>query len=143
MLTKSEQELLERLGAEGKVTALKSDEIRAAKELDKVDLVFLVRDGTGGAVITPRAGVCWRSLSAHRSRSKRRSVFWADGKKAPRSRGKSHWRLRGLRFPLRPRPDVLFDPGLHFIKAEGLGEGTLDDLAAQFRDCKPAAGALD
>src|SRR3974390_1907908 len=90
MLTKSEQQLLERLGAGGKVTALKSDEIRAAKELDKADLVFPVRAGTGGAVTTPRAGVGGRSWSAHRSRSKRRSVFWADEKKAPRSRGKSH-----------------------------------------------------
>ena len=49
-----ERLLLERLGAEGKVTPLMSGEIAAASALEKVDLVFLVRDGSGGAVITPR-----------------------------------------------------------------------------------------
>ena len=53
-VTNEERRLLERLGAEGNVTALKSGEISAAMELEKVDLVFLVRDGTGGAVITPK-----------------------------------------------------------------------------------------
>ncbi len=67
MLTKSEQQLLERLGAEGKITALRSGEIAAAMELNKVDLVFLVRDGSGGAVITPRG----RRLLAEFERAKK------------------------------------------------------------------------
>jgi len=53
-LTKDEQRLLERLGAEGKVTALKSGEIAIARALEQADLVFLVPDGSGSAVITPR-----------------------------------------------------------------------------------------
>ena len=53
-MTNDEQALLERLSAEGKVTALKSGEINIARELEKADLVFLVPDGSGGAVITPR-----------------------------------------------------------------------------------------
>jgi len=43
------------LSAEAKVAALNSGEIKIAKELEKADLVFLVPDGSGGAVITPRA----------------------------------------------------------------------------------------
>ena len=31
-----------------------SSEITTAKALERADLVFLVRDGTGGAIITPR-----------------------------------------------------------------------------------------
>jgi hypothetical protein len=53
-LNDRERQLLERLGAEGKVTALMSSEITTAKALERADLVFLVRDGTGGAIITPR-----------------------------------------------------------------------------------------
>jgi hypothetical protein len=53
-LSDRERRLLERLGAEGKVTPLTSGEIATARELEKADLVFLVRDGSGGAVITPR-----------------------------------------------------------------------------------------
>ena len=53
-LTNDEQRLLERLSAEGKVTALSSGEIKIAKGLEKADLVFLVPDGSGGALITPR-----------------------------------------------------------------------------------------
>jgi len=33
---------------------LKSGEINIARELEKADLVFLMPDGSGGAVITPR-----------------------------------------------------------------------------------------
>ena len=50
-LNKDEERLIERLGAEGKATPLHSGEIGAARELEKADLVFLVRDGSGGAVI--------------------------------------------------------------------------------------------
>jgi len=53
-LNDRERLLLERLGAEGKVTPLMSGEIATARELERADLVFLVRDGTGGAIITPR-----------------------------------------------------------------------------------------
>ena len=53
-LNDRERQLLERLGAEGKVTALMSSEITTAKALERADLVFLVQDGTGGAIITPR-----------------------------------------------------------------------------------------
>ncbi len=53
-LTSDEQGLLERLSAEGKVTALKSGEIGIARALEMADLVFLMPDGSGGAVITPR-----------------------------------------------------------------------------------------
>ena len=53
-LNEGERQLLERLGAEGKVTQLISSEISMAKALERADLVFLVRDGTGGAIITPR-----------------------------------------------------------------------------------------
>ncbi len=49
-----ERLLLEELGTAGKVTELNSDELHLAKKLEKADLVFLVRDGTSGAVITPR-----------------------------------------------------------------------------------------
>ncbi len=53
-LNDRERPLLERLGAEGKVTPLMSSEITIAEALERADLVFLVRDGTGGAIITPR-----------------------------------------------------------------------------------------
>jgi hypothetical protein len=53
-LNDRERLLLERLGAEGKVAPLTSGEIATAGALEKADLVFLVRDGSGGAVITPR-----------------------------------------------------------------------------------------
>jgi hypothetical protein len=53
-LNERERQLLERLGAEGKVTPLISSEITTAKALERADLVFLVPDGTGGAIITPR-----------------------------------------------------------------------------------------
>ena len=54
VLTDQERQLLERLGAEGKAAELTSNEIKAAKALESADLVFLVPDGTGTAVITPR-----------------------------------------------------------------------------------------
>ena len=53
-MTNDEQRLLEGLSAEGKVTALSSGEIKIAKGLEQADLVFLMPDGSGGAVITPR-----------------------------------------------------------------------------------------
>ena len=53
-LNDRERLLLEKLGAEGKVAPLNSSEIATARALEKADLVFLVRDGSGGAVITPR-----------------------------------------------------------------------------------------
>jgi hypothetical protein len=49
-----ERQLLDRLAAEGRVTALHSGELAAAMELVKADLLYLVRDGSGRAVITPR-----------------------------------------------------------------------------------------
>ncbi len=63
-----EQRLLERLGAEGRAVELRSGEIAAAMELNKADLVFLVRDGSGGAVITPRG----RRLLAEQERRPKR-----------------------------------------------------------------------
>jgi len=66
-LNERERLLLEKLGAEGKVTELKSDEVHVAKTLEKADLVFLVRDGTSGAVITPRG----RRLLAELEQSKK------------------------------------------------------------------------
>jgi hypothetical protein len=54
VLSEGDLQLLERLGAEGKATELKSDEISAAKVLERADLVFIVPDGAGRAVITPR-----------------------------------------------------------------------------------------
>ena len=66
-LSDRERVLLERLGAEGKVTPLMSGEIATARELEKADLVFLVRDGSGGAVITPRG----RRLLAELEQSKK------------------------------------------------------------------------
>jgi hypothetical protein len=53
-LTQDEQRLLERLGAEGKATPLHSSEIGAGKGLEKADLVFLVPNGSGNAVISRR-----------------------------------------------------------------------------------------
>jgi hypothetical protein len=53
-LNERERLLLEKLGAEGKMIQLKSDEVHVARTLEKADLVFLVRDGKSGAVITPR-----------------------------------------------------------------------------------------
>jgi hypothetical protein len=53
-LNDRERQLLERLGAEAKVTPLMSGEITTAQALEGADLVFLVQDGTGGAIITPR-----------------------------------------------------------------------------------------
>ncbi len=53
-LTNDEQRLLERLSAEGKATALDSGEIGVARALEMADLVFVLPDGSGGAVITPR-----------------------------------------------------------------------------------------
>jgi hypothetical protein len=66
-LTQNEQRLLERLGAEGKATPLHSGEIGAGKALEKADLVFLVPDGSGNAVITPRG----RRLLAELEQSKK------------------------------------------------------------------------
>ena len=66
-LTQDEQRLLERLGAEGKATLLHSGEIGAAKALERADLVFLVPDGSGKAVITPRG----RRLLAELEQSKK------------------------------------------------------------------------
>ncbi len=66
-LTPDEQRLLERLGAEGRAVELRSGEIAAAMELNNADLVFLVRDGSGGAVITPRG----RRLLAEQDKKKR------------------------------------------------------------------------
>ncbi len=63
-LTKDEQRLLDRLSAESRVTALTSVEINMAKALERADLVFLVPDGSGGAVITPKG----RRLLAERAR---------------------------------------------------------------------------
>ena len=67
-LSPDEQRLLERLGAEGRAVELRSGEIAAAMELNKADLVFLVRDGSGGAVITPRG----RRLLAEQERRPKR-----------------------------------------------------------------------
>ncbi len=67
-MSPDEQRLLERLGAEGRAVELRSGEIAAAMELNKVDLVFLVRDGSGGAVITPRG----RRLLAEQERRPKR-----------------------------------------------------------------------
>jgi hypothetical protein len=53
-LTSDEQRLLERLGAEGKAVELMSVEISAAKSLEPADLLFLVPDGSGKAIITPK-----------------------------------------------------------------------------------------
>jgi hypothetical protein len=53
-LTADEQRLLERLGAEGKAVELMSGEISAAKSLEPADLIFLVPDGSGKAIITPK-----------------------------------------------------------------------------------------
>ena len=53
-LTADERRLLERLGAEGKAVELMSGEISAAKSLETADLVFLVPDGSGKAIITPK-----------------------------------------------------------------------------------------
>ncbi len=53
-LTNDERRLLERLSAEGRATALKSGEICIARALEMAYLVFLVPDGSDGAVITPR-----------------------------------------------------------------------------------------
>ena len=53
-LTPDAERLLERLGGAGVATALQSGEIAAVKALEKADLVFLVPDGSGKAVITPR-----------------------------------------------------------------------------------------
>ena len=66
-LTDDEQRLLEGLSAEGKVTALSSGEIKIAKGLEQADLVFLMPDGSGGAVITPRG----RRLLAELERAKK------------------------------------------------------------------------
>jgi hypothetical protein len=54
VLTERERQLLEKLGIEGKATELGSDEVLTAKALERADLVFLVSDGTGRAVITPK-----------------------------------------------------------------------------------------
>ncbi len=67
-LSPDEQRLLERLGAEGRGVELRSGEIAAAMELNKADLIFLVRDGSGGAVITPRG----RRLLAEREKKPKR-----------------------------------------------------------------------
>jgi hypothetical protein len=53
-LTSDQQHLLERLGSAGQPTPLQSGEVAAAKSLEKADLVFLVPDGSGKAVITPK-----------------------------------------------------------------------------------------
>jgi hypothetical protein len=53
-LTSDEQHLLERLGSAGQAIPLQSGDVAAAKSLEKADLVFLVPDGSGKAVITPR-----------------------------------------------------------------------------------------
>ena len=70
MLTERERELLERLSAESKATELRSEEIHGAKALEKADLVFLVPDGTGRAVITPRG----RRLLAELEQKPKRSA---------------------------------------------------------------------
>lgn len=54
VLTEREWQLLEKLGTEGRATELGSDEIATAKALERADLVFLVSDGSGRAVITPK-----------------------------------------------------------------------------------------
>ena len=70
-LTKDEQRLLEKLGAEGKVTALKSNEIGIARALERANLVFLVPDGSGGAVITPRGRRLLAELESAMNSAKR------------------------------------------------------------------------
>ena len=70
-LSPDEQRLLERLGAEGRAVELRSGEIAAAMELNKADLVFLVRDGSGGAVITPRGRRLLAELEQKKKREKK------------------------------------------------------------------------
>jgi len=53
-LTDREKHLLERLGTAGKAVELRSGEIETARQLEVVDLVFLVPDGSSRAVITPK-----------------------------------------------------------------------------------------
>ena len=58
MLTPRENQLLEKLADEGKPTKLVADEIRIARELVTLDLVFIARDAVDAepiyAVITPK-----------------------------------------------------------------------------------------
>ena len=53
-LSSDEQHLLERLGLAGQAILLQSGEVAAAKAMEKADLVFLVPDGSGKAIITPK-----------------------------------------------------------------------------------------
>jgi len=58
MLTPRERQLLDRLAAEGKPTKLDADELKTARELVTLDLVFIARDAVDAepiyAVITPK-----------------------------------------------------------------------------------------
>jgi len=67
-LTPDEQQLLERLGSAGEATALQSGEVAAANSLEKADLVFIVPDGSGRAVITPRGRRLLAELESSREK---------------------------------------------------------------------------
>ncbi len=58
MLTPRETQLLEKLAAEGKPTQLLADEVKTARELASIELVFIARDAGDAkpiyAVITPK-----------------------------------------------------------------------------------------
>jgi hypothetical protein len=73
-LKPDEQQFLERLGIAGEAITLQSGEIAVAKVLERADLLFLVPDGSGRAVITPRG----RRLLA-------RLEVWSKAKKPPSS----------------------------------------------------------
>jgi hypothetical protein len=67
MLMPRERQLLERLASEGKPTPLVADEIKTARELASVDLVFIAREAAEPepiyAVITPKGGHALRQLA--------------------------------------------------------------------------------
>ena len=73
LLSDKEQDLLNRLPAEGKSTTLQADDLRVAESLERGGLLFLVKDTMGrdaaSAVITPKG----RRMLADQERATRPS----------------------------------------------------------------------